>query len=93
MNVICRIRSTRNFEKQLEKVPEFIRKKVMNWIFLVESLGPSVVAKSKGFHDEPLKGERKGQRSIRLNSAYRIIYRVVDDSILIELLEVHKHDY
>ena len=88
-----RISRSRGFEKQLDRVPDFIRKKVLFWIFLVESNGLAEVMKSPGFHDEPLKGERKGQRSVRLNKAYRLIYRVVQDRVHIELLEVHKHDY
>lgn len=93
MNVRTRISRSRGFEKQLDRVPDFIRKKVLFWIFLVESNGLAEVMKSPGFHDEPLKGERKGQRSVRMNNAYRLIYRAVQDRVHIELLEVHKHDY
>ena len=93
MDVRTKITSSRNFDKQLEKVPAFIKKKALFWIFLVETSGISEVMKSSGFHDEGLKGERKGQRSVRLNRAYRLIYYVVQDRVHIELLEVHKHDY
>lgn len=93
MNVDTRISRSRGFEKQLDRVPDFIRKKVLFWIFLVESNGLAEVMKSPGFHDEPLKGERKGQRSVRMNKAYRLIYRLVQGQVHIELLEVHKHDY
>ena len=93
MNVHTNVSSTKRFEKELKKVPEFIRKKVIFWIFLVETNGLAEVAKSPGFHDEPLKGERKGQRSVRMNKAYRLIYRVIEDRVHIELLEVHKHEY
>lgn len=88
-----RILRSRDFEKQLARAPGFILKKVIFWIFLVENHGIAEVAKSPGFHDEPLRGERKGQRSVRLNKAYRLIYRVIEDRVYIELLEVHKHDY
>jgi toxin HigB-1 len=57
---------------------------------------PSLMEARKipGFHDEPLRGKRAGQRSIRLSRAYRAIYRVVDDVIEFALVEeVHKHDY
>jgi proteic killer suppression protein len=84
---------TRLFEKQLAKVPDFIRKKVIFWIFLVEHNGVWEIAKSPGFHDEPLKGARKGQRSVRINKSWRLIYRIIADRVHIELLEVHKHDY
>ncbi len=93
MEVRTKITRSRGFEKQLDKVPDFIRKKVLFWIFLVESNGVWEVMKSPGFHDEPLKGDRKGQRSVRMNKAYRLIYQVIQNRIHIELLEVHKHDY
>ena len=93
MSVHTKVSSTKGFEKDLKKVPDFIRRKVMLWIFLVETNGLAQVMKSPGFHDEPLKGERKGQRSARMNKAYRLIYRVIEDRIHIELLEVNKHDY
>ena len=93
MDVRTKFTRTRAFEKQLSKVPDFIRKKVIFWIFLVESNGLTEVMKSPGFHDEPLKGERKGQRSVRINQAYRLIYYVIQYRVHIELLEVHKHDY
>ena len=93
MDIRTQVTATKNFEKQLQKVPDFIRKKVILWIFLVENNGLLEVMKSPGYHDEPLKGERKGQRSVRMNKAYRLIYHVIKNQIHIELLEVHKHDY
>jgi len=93
MNVRTKVSRSRAFEKQLSRVPDFIRKKVIFWIFLVETNGLTEVMKSPGYHDEPLRGERKGQRSVRMNRAYRLIYHVVADRVHIELLEVHKHDY
>lgn len=93
MEVRTKVSRSRAFEKQLAKVPDFIRRKVVFWVFLVETNGLTEVMKSPGFHDEPLKGERKGQRSVRMNKAYRLIYHVIHDRVHIELLEVHKHDY
>ncbi|MBC7419345.1 MAG: type II toxin-antitoxin system mRNA interferase toxin, RelE/StbE family [Bdellovibrio sp.] len=93
MDACTKVTSTKSFEKQLLKVPDFIRKKVIFWIFLVETNGLAEVMKSAGYHDEPLKGERKGQRSVRMNKAYRLIYHAIENRIHIELLEVHKHDY
>ena len=53
------------------------------------------VRRHKGFYDEPLKGSRRGQRSVRLNRAYPAIYVGHDAGKveLIEVLEVNKHDY
>ena len=93
MQFRTKISVSRIFEKQLVKTPHFIRKKVVLWVYLVETNGIWEVAKSPGFHDEPLKGERAGQRSVRLNRAYRLIYKVIADRVHIELLEVHKHEY
>jgi len=48
-----------------------------------------------GFQDEPLKGNRHGQRSIRLNKAYRAIYieNEQKEIMIISILEVNKHEY
>jgi len=93
MNVITKITRTKTFDKELSKVPGFIQKKVIFWVFLVESTGIHQVMKSPGFHDEPLRGNRFGQRSIRLNRSYRLIYQVIEDRIHLKLLEVNKHEY
>ncbi len=50
--------------------------------------------KIKGYHDEPLKGKRKGQRSIRLSKSYRAIYTIKKNEIeFVSIEEVNKHDY
>lgn len=45
--------------------------------------------------DEPLKGNQKGQRSVRLNRAYRVIYGETESGniILVGVLDVSKHEY
>ena len=59
----------------------------------MENLGVQTVRLRSGYHDEPLKGRRKDQRSIRLNQAYRLIYREMQGHLEILLLEVSKHEY
>lgn len=60
----------------------------------VSLIGIQETMKIKGFHDEPLKGKRAGQRSIRLNKFYRAIYIIKDNHItLLTVLEVNKHEY
>ena len=56
---------------------------------------PLAIRKIPGFHDEPLKGNRKGQRSIRLSKAYRAIYIIGQQGNIeiAEIIEVNKHDY
>lgn len=72
-------------KKQLKKLPKHIVFKFYTWVEFLSEVGLLEVRKSSGFHDEPLKGNRKGQRSIRLNKSYRAIY--------IEVLEINNHEY
>lgn len=69
--------------KQTERVPKFIREAVFVWMKAVELLGLPEVRKNEGYHDEPLKGDRKGQRSIRLNRSYRLIYTESDQGEIV----------
>ena len=49
-----------------------------------------------GYYDEPLKGGRAGQRSIRLSRAYRAFYVTKHDAVRVEFVhvtEVNKHEY
>jgi proteic killer suppression protein len=68
---------------------------VGGWVDAIERLGIYQVRKIPGFHDEPLKGGRKWQRSIRLNKAYRAIYveNQKKEVHLISVIEVNKHEY
>jgi proteic killer suppression protein len=81
--------------KRLKKLPDHIREKLFSWEALVHEKGMLIVRKHPAFNDEPLKGNRKGQRSIRLNRSWRAIYEENENGevIIIEVQEVHKHDY
>ena len=52
-------------------------------------------ARKAPVHDEPLRGQREGERSIRLSRQWRAIYRVLADgnAEFIEIQEVSPHDY
>lgn len=82
-------------QKQLTKVPVYVVDKLMAWAMSVEMKGLREVRKIPGYHDEPLKGQRQGERSIRLTKAYRAIYTESHDGTvnLIILEEVNKHEY
>lgn len=81
-------------KKQLDKVPDHIYRKYLYWVDLLASIGLREARKYKGFHDEPLRGKRQRQRSVRLSKAYRVIYKEVGQSLeIIEVLEVNKHEY
>ena len=82
-------------EKQFQKTPIFIQRSLRVWMKSVLEIGMNETRKISGYHDEPLKGNRTGQRSIRLSRSYRAIYEEqLDGSItLIVIIEVNKHDY
>ena len=81
--------------RQLDHIPNVIVRKFRVWVAFVEESGIREVRRHTGFHDEPLKGKRQGQHSVRLNRGYRVIYleRETSDVELIEVVEVNKHEY
>ena len=92
------VRLGRRAQKDLEKVPRHVAVKLGAWVADVEVRGLEAVRKVPGYHDEPLKGKRAGQRSIRLSRAYRAIYvieKVIekDEVETVSIEEVSKHDY
>ena len=80
-------------EKQLKKIPKHIQESLRNWVITVERLGIRESRKIISFHDEPLHGDRKEQRSIRLNRAYRAIYIENVQGLELLVIEVNKHEY
>ncbi|MFA5582839.1 MAG: type II toxin-antitoxin system mRNA interferase toxin, RelE/StbE family [Bacteriovoracaceae bacterium] len=78
-------------EKQLKKLPRNILENLMAWITFIEKDGLEKIRQIRGYRDEALKGERKGQRSSRLNKAYRVIYK--EDGTILEIIEVNNHEY
>ncbi len=76
-------------------MPTHIQSKFEYWCDLLNFIGLLKARKYKGFHDEPLRGKRAGQRSVRLSKAYRAIYVEVDKNNyeIIEVIEVNKHEY
>ena len=90
-----RVHWSKQVEKSLSKIPRYIRDKFHVWVFLIESQGLEEVRKRSGFHDEPLKGKRVKQFSIRLSKSYRAIYELSQEGNVkvIDIKEVLKHDY
>jgi len=80
--------------RQLAKTPEHIREKFQAWVTLAGLVGIRAIRRRSGFHDEPLKGPRQGQRSVRLSHRYRAIDVEHGGTIYcLEVVEVNKHDY
>ena len=84
-----KIKISKGAQKDLKKIPKHIVKNFQRWALLVE------VRKIKGLHDEPLTGDRSGQRSVRLSKAYRLFYVEMPDGEIniVNVLEVNKHEY
>jgi proteic killer suppression protein len=92
--MIFAVEITKLAEKQLRKLPRNIVDNLMIWVAAVEHDGLEQVRKAPGYHDEPLKGDRTGQRSIRLSRAYRAIYEIKGSTAkFVSVEEVSKHDY
>jgi len=89
------VRLSKRAKRDLDTIPQNIVIKLMAWVASVEDRGLSQIRRIPGYPDEPLKGSRQGQRSIRLNRSYRAIYEVsANNSIEFVLIEeVNKHDY
>ena len=92
--MIKKIEITRKAEKELDKAPTQIKRKFFVWVAAVEERGVEEVRNILGFHDESLQGNRKGQRSIRLNQQWRAYYVVKNGLVeFIEVTEVNPHEY
>ncbi len=87
------IKEHHDIAKICRKIPLDVVKKYELWKDIVFRHGPEKLREFPGFHDERLKGERKGQRSSRLSLQYRVIYRVERDIVTVFVLEITPHKY
>jgi mRNA-degrading endonuclease YafQ of YafQ-DinJ toxin-antitoxin module len=76
--------------RQLERAPRKVRGDYEFWKDQVRLYGPNLHG---GFRTHSLRGERKGQRSARLDRRWRVIFRVVEDGLIVEALELTPHRY
>ncbi len=83
----------RRVARQIKAAPEEVLKRYEKWKDIMALSGPIGVRKIKGFHDEALKGEWKKHRSSRLGLQYRVIYMVVKDQVMIQVVNLTPHDY
>ncbi len=65
--MITVVKMTKQAIKELKRTPLYIQEKFRAWLVAVNKVGLAETRKRSGWHDEPLHGDRKGQRSIRLN--------------------------
>ena len=89
-----RIEEHRDVDKELSsRVPIDILKRYEKWKDIASLSGPQGLRAIKGFRDEALAGKWKGLRSSRLNEQWRVIYKVVADALLVQVVRVTPHDY
>ena len=95
MAMIRRVELSRLAQKQLKRTPRHIVESLAAWVDDVETQGLEEAMKVPGYHDEPLHGERQGQRSIRLSRSYRAIYVVKGEGVVqfVSIGEITKHAY
>ena len=79
--------------KRLESLPIDVLKRYEKWKDIILISGPDGLKQIRGFRDEALRGEWKGHRSSRLNIQYRVIYKIVKDLVLVQVVNVTPHDY
>ena len=80
-------------EKQLDAAPREILKRYEKWKDIAMISGPPGLRLIRGFHDEALRGEWQGYRSSRLGLQYRVIYRVITEHWLFQVVQLTPHDY
>ena len=88
-----RIEEHRRISKQLHSALLERQKRYEKWQDITAISGPRGLRAIRGFHDEALSGTWSGHRSSGLNVQYRIIYRVVAERQLFQVIEVTPHDY
>jgi toxin HigB-1 len=89
-----RIEEHRQVDKQFSgAAPREILMRYEKWKDIARLSGPPGLRAIKGFHDEALTGEWKGYGSSRLGLQWRVIYRVVADALLVQVVQVAPHDY
>ena len=88
-----RIEEHRRVDKQLSAVPREALKRYEKWKDIATISGPPGLRLIKGFHDEVLRGDWQGYRSSRLGLEYRVIYRVITEQVLFQVVHVTPHEY
>jgi mRNA-degrading endonuclease YafQ of YafQ-DinJ toxin-antitoxin module len=69
-------------------------KVLLRWVSEMEEFGPDYIARSAEWRDHPLEREWKGHRSSAFSYAGRVIYKIIDDLIIVEVAKVTTdHDY
>lgn len=69
-------------------------KVLLKWVDEMEEFGPSFIAQSAEWHDHALDRDWSGFRSSAFSSAGRVIYRILENKIIVEVHRVTtEHNY
>ena len=79
--------------RKIPRIPTEILKRYEKWKDIVGISGPNGLRQIKGFHDESLRGRWHGHRSSRLGLKYRLIYRIENEALYVQAIDITAHDY
>ncbi len=79
--------------RKLARIPIEVLKRYEKWKDIVVISGPEGLRLIKGFHDESLLGQWQGHRSSRLGLKYRLIYRIENKRLYVQVIDITAHDY
>ena len=85
-----RLIESRLLARQLKRAPVEMQAKYAVWRSRVQHLGPHLPG---GYRVHALRGQRKGQKSARLDRQWRIIFKVFQAELVVEALELTPHNY
>jgi addiction module RelE/StbE family toxin len=83
----------RSLVRKLPRIPLEALKRYEKWKDIVAISGPEGLRLIKGFHDEALRGQWKGHRSSRLGLKFRLIYRIENKKLYVQVIDITAHDY
>lgn len=83
----------RNLVRKLPRIPVEVLRRYEKWKDIVTISGPEGLRQIKGFHDEALRGDWKGYRSSRLGKQYRVIYKIANRQLYVQVINLTAHDY
>lgn len=67
---------------------------ILKWIYFVEEFGPEKLIEKPYWNDHALDGEWLGHRSSSFSHLGRIIYKIVDNKLIVKVVKItHEHDY
>lgn len=58
--MITEVQITKQALKELRQIPLYLQEKFRSWVVAINKVGIVETRKRPGWHDEPLKGDRKG---------------------------------